>query len=313
MADDYYQILGVSRNASEDEINKAYRKLAKIHHPDLSDDKEAAKEKFKKIQQAHDVLTDPKKKKLYDKYGDRFEQIPESAYDQASEMNFDGMFGGGGGAGGFEDILRQFSGGGFGGGGFSGDPFAQAQQPRRKARGRSIQKELAVPFSTAVLGGQAQVTVQRPSGKSEEITVKIPSGIESGKKIRLKGQGNPSVHGGQPGDILITVNVARHPSFRRNGLNLEVLVPVSFVEAALGAKVEIPTPHGTTVLSIPPNSSSGKRLRLRGLGIKGDKDGDLIVILSVVLPETIDEAAQETIRKLGEDLDFGDPRSDLAW
>ena len=319
MAEDYYEILGVTRNASEEEIQKAYRKLARKFHPDLSDDKEKAKEKFQKVQHAHDVLSDPKKRKLYDQFGDRYDQIPEGAFDQASANDFSQFFGGGGGGRGasFEDILRQFGGGG--GFSFEGhDPaagFGPRTQTQRQQRGRSVHKEISVPFSTCVLGGYAQISVQRPDGSTEDLTVKIPQGIESGKKIRLRGQGNPSVRGGAPGDILITVKVAPHPTYTRTGDSLEIEIPVTFGEAALGAKIEIPTPYGITKVTIPPGSTTGRRLRLKGLGIKNANGnvGDLIAEVKVVMPSEFDEESKLLIKQLSDRLDIEDPRSHLRW
>ena len=267
MAEDYYKILGVSRDASDEEIQKAYRKLARKYHPDLTDDKEAAKRNFQKVQQAYDVLSDKKKRDMYDQLGPDFERYAAAgagpgAGPGGQQMDIDlndlfrggSPFGGGGsasfGGGGFEDILRQFGGGGFGQAGTTG------QAGPMPTPDLDIQQEVTVPFSTIVLGGQHQITLQRGSGKTEELQFKVPAGIEDGKKIRLRGQGR--FYEGQRGDLLIKVKSAPHPVYRRQGMNLLVELPITFTEAALGAKVDLPTPHGTISVTIPAGSSSGK-------------------------------------------------------
>ena len=301
MADDYYQILEVPRNASAEEIDKAYRRLAKQHHPDLSDDKERAKEKFQKVQSAYDVLSDPKKRKLYDKFGANYEAMQNAQAGggnpfQGGDMDIDfsqifGSGGGGAGGNGMEDIFRQF-GGAFGG-------FGAGAQPRARARkGRDAQQELMIPFQTSVLGGKASVTVQTDNGKQEQITVNIPAGIEDGKKIRLREQGYASPNGGKRGDLFVIVKVAPHPHFVRQGRNLQLKLPVTLREAVLGAKVEIPTPKGKTTMTIPQGSNSGRRLRLKGLGVvTASGTGDLIVELQIVIPDSINDESKELIEQ----------------
>ena len=289
MADDYYQVLGLSRGASADEIHKAHKKLARKYHPDLHEDaddreKKRAKEQFQKVQQAYDVLSDPEKRKMYDQFGPEFERMGGGGNpfgggggggnpfggggagggSGGAEFDFSQLFGGGGG--GMEDILRQMGGGGRAGGG--GNPFGGGRQPGPPPQPQAVEQEITIPFSVAVQGGQHQVSFQRRNGKVDNITVKIPQGIESGKKIRLRGQGQSSRPGGDRGDLLIVVKVASHPSFTRSGLNLSVTVPISLMEAANGAKVDLPTPHGTVALSVPPGTSSGKSLRLKGMGVR---------------------------------------------
>ena len=167
-------------------------------------------------------------------------------------------------------------------------------------RGADVRHELEVPFQSAVTGGQAQLTVQRPSGKVETITVKIPAGIGDGKVIRLRGQGEEGVGGGSSGDLLITVRVSPHPFFERRGDDLQVVVPVTLAEAALGAKVDVPTPKGLITLKVPPGTSSGKRLRVKGHGVprRNGEAGDLLAIVQITLPETIDEESQDFFRRL---------------
>lgn len=322
MNEDYYKVLGVNRNASEADIQKAYRKLARKYHPDVADDPEAAKEKFQQIQQAYDVLHDAEKREMYDRYGASFEQMggggPQARWQshpggggatvQFDDIDFSQLFGGGGpasggGGGPFEQIFRQFNQGG-------GGPRARP----RPQRGADLAHELTVPFQTAVQGGEARVTVRRPGGKVETIAVKIPAGIEDGKKIRLRGQGEPSSSGGEAGDLLITVHVADHSYFSRRGNDLEVDVPVTLAEAALGGKVDIPTPKGTISLTVPPNTSSGKRLRLKGLGISpaSGAAGDLYAVINIVLPKEFDSESLKLIRELDDKTSFN-PRAELRW
>ncbi len=323
MADeDYYKTLGVAKSASRDEIQKAYRKLARKFHPDLHADeeekvREKAKQSFQKVQQAYDVLSDPKKRQMYDQMGPGFEQMGGgnpfggggNPFGAAGEgIDLSQLFGGGGGGGGFPDIFAQMGGGSPTGG--------RGQRGRSQAapKGADVEQEITVPFATAILGGQHQVSLQRRSGKVDRIDVKIPAGIESNKKIRLRGQGNESPAGGPGGDLLITVKIAQHPVYSRKGMNLQVSVPINLLEAVEGAKIDIPTPYGTVAIKVPPNSSSGKALRLKGMGIKGkNRSGDLIATLQIALPAEISPADLERLKQLEEDWTDDTLRSDLTW
>jgi len=326
MSEDYYKVLGVSRDASKADIEKAYRGLARKYHPDMNPDDASAKTKFQEVQKAFDVLSNPEKRELFDRYGSSFESM--------------GGGGPGGGAGpggatytwtgaggpGFEGFdFSQFFGeryGGSGGGNPFGDVFggtaergrSRSRSRSRNVRGSDILHELKVPFQTAIVGGQAQLSVKRADGRVETITVKIPPGIEDGKKIRLRGQGESSPTGdGESGDILITVRVSPHPSYTRRGNNLEARVPVTVAEAALGAKIDLPTPYGTIKLSVPPGSSSGTRLRVKGFGIRGGEgQGDLLADVQIVLPEKIEGETRELMEKLAA-LNTEDPRRHLQW
>lgn len=215
-----------------------------------------------------------------------------------------------------EDLLRQFTGSGFGsgGGGFEGSP-----QPRRRGRrsptpGADLQHDLEVPFRTAVTGGEATIRIRRPHGEVETITVKIPAGIEDGKSIRLRGQGDPSPNGGPAGDLLVTIHVGSHQHFRRDGLDLTVEVPVTLAEAALGAKVDVPTPHGTITMTIPPGTSSGRKIRAKGYGIRAKEGerGDLYAEILIAVPKQVDDASADLIRKLEARLKQF-PREELSW
>jgi len=327
MEEDYYKVLGVSRSASDEEIQKAYRSLARKYHPDLADDKEAAKEKFQKVQQAYDVLSDAEKRKMYDQFGHDFESIRQGGgqpFRQTGgrggpEIDISQLFGGGG-ADGLEDILRQFGGQGFGGQGFGGagprGGRGRGQRaPRAPVKGQDVEQSLTVPFQTAVIGGKANVSVRRPDGKIEEISITIPAGIEDGKRIRLREQGHPSPNNGPKGDLFVVIKVAKHPVFTRHGNNLELHLPISFREAVLGCKVEIPTPYGTTTLSVPPGSSSGRRLRLKEMGVKpkAGEPGDLFVELQIVVPKTIDDATKKLVEQFEQAAPVTGLRRELIW
>lgn len=317
MADeDYYKVLGVAKNASADKIQKAYRKLARKYHPDLHADqeekvRERAKQQFQKVQQAYDVLSDAKKRQMYDQLGPNFEQMGGGNPFGGGSNPFGGGAGGidlsqvfGGGGGGFEDILRQM-----GGAGQMGPGRGRQAAP---SKGRDVEQEITVPFATAVLGGQHQVSLQRNNGKVDKIDVKIPAGIDSGKKIRLRGQGQSA--GGPPGDLMITVNVAPHPNYTRKGLNLHVTVPITLMEAAEGAAIDLPTPHGTVSLKVPAGTSSGKSLRLKGMGIKGiSSSGDLIAVIQIMVPDEVLPDDLEVLKGLDDRWGNSATRSDLTW
>ncbi|MGE0758379.1 MAG: DnaJ C-terminal domain-containing protein [Pirellulaceae bacterium] len=322
MDEDFYKVLGINRNATADDIQKAYRKLARKYHPDVNPDKNA-KEKFQQVQRAYDVLNDPEKREMYDRYGSSFESAgagpgpgpggggwrTQSGSGGFEGFDFTRMFGGGGEAppfeGPFADIFQQFA-------------AAQEAPPTRRGgrsrRGADLQHELTVPFHSAVKGGEARLVVRRPTGKEETIDVKIPAGVEDGQVIRLRGQGEAGSRNGTPGDLLIRIHVAPHPLFRRKGLDLELDVPVTVAEAALGAKIDIPTPHGIIALKVPPACSSGKRLRLKGQGIhrRDDTRGDLYAVIQIALPATLDPAAVDLIKRLAAEQPYA-PRTDLKW
>lgn len=314
MEEDYYKVLGLKRDASQADIQRAYRKLARKYHPDMNPNDQQAKERFQRVQHAYDVLGTPQKREMYDRYGSSFESAgggpgggqtrtyqwggPGGGFE---DIDF-GQFFGQRGTESFADIFRQF-------GGKRGQARRRGSQP-----GSDVHQQINVPFRTAIEGGDATLTVARPGGNLETISAKIPPGIEDGKKIRLRGQGQPSPTGGKSGDLLITVRVASHPYFARRGQDLEVTVPVTLAEAAIGAKVDVPTPKGVITLTVPPGTSSGRRLRVKGHGVPaaGGKPGDLYAVLRLVLPKDLDEQAKQQIREIDARHPLS-PRDELRW
>ena len=325
MADDYYKTLGVSRNASQADIQKAYRDLARKHHPDMNPDDKSATKKFQQVQRAFDVLNNPEKRELYDRYGSSFETMGPGGPQGAPWGTGPGgaQFHPGPGGAGVEDVdFSQFFGERFGeeGGGL-GDIFSQfrraaggARAGASRRRSADIVHELEIPFNTSILGGEVQLSVQRPSGKTENIMVKIPAGIEDGKKIRVRGQGEPAAARGTPGDILITIHVTPHPFFTRKGNHLHVRIPLTVGEAAAGAKVDVPTPTGTVTLTIPPGTSSGAKFRVKGHGVTAGHaaPGDLIAEAQIILPKRLEEADRDFLKQLDQRYSLN-PRQNLRW
>ncbi len=310
---DYYKTLGVARTASEAEIQKAYRDLARKYHPDMNPNDAKAKAKFQEVQQAYDVLRDAERREKYDRYGTSYEQMEGgSAYGNAqfNEIDISELFGGRGGSGGeafgFGDIFRQFA------GGAGPQPGARRgrQMPRR---GENLRHEVRVPFVKAVAGGKAHVAVRRGDGKVETLEVSIPAGIADGEKMKLRGQGQPSPNGGESGDLVITVRVEPHAHFERSGNNLSLHLPITLAEAAAGAKVDVPTPHGTASVTIPKNASSGKRLRLKGQGVRSKSGtGDLLVELQIVLPDDLSDEDTKKLQEVSKRY-TQTPRREIRW
>jgi len=300
MPADYYDVLGVKKGASEDEIKKAYRKLARQYHPDRNPGDKQAEAKFKELQQAYDVLSDKKKRAQYDQFGTAG---PEAGF---------GGFGGHPGAGGTtfrwqtgdgaefdpSDILNQVFGGGLGGAGF-GRRARGGARARQAPPAEAYETEVTIPFTTAALGGSIDLRID-----GRELTVKVPAGMEDGKKLRLQGQ----APGG--GDLEVVIHIQPHPYFRREGNDIILEVPLSLPEAVLGTKVDVPTLDGTHLsVKIPPGTSSGTRLRLRNRGIKG---GDQYIETKVVVPAPKDDRSRELIEELAR-LNPQNPRAGLGW
>ncbi len=297
---DYYKTLGVPRTASTDEIKKAFRKLARTHHPDAGGDEA----KFKELNEAYEVLSDDKKRKLYDQYGTANEnQIPQGWGGGA--VNVEDIFGGGGGGfGSWADILESIrrgegafgtewdfgGGGGFGGG---------ARQPRPR-KGQDMNVTLNVSFDEAFKGAEKRVTVRVPGrGESETLTVKIPAGAVDGGRLRFKGKGGPGEAGGAAGDLLITTKIDEHPHYRRKGADVLMDVPVSVAEAALGASIVVPAPDGTKVrVKVPKGTQDNTVLSIKGKGapkVKGQGSGDLKITVNVVVPTAMNDGQKKAM------------------
>jgi len=318
MADDHYQVLGVSRTATAEDIRKAYRDLARKYHPDLHPDDAAAKEQFKKVQTAFDVLNDPSKREMYDRYGSSFEGVGGGG--GWSPQGQAGPFPGSG-QGGAEIDLESLFGGGFadlfGGGG--GGRSRRTGRGRRAAAmpGEDLSATISVPFKLAIDGGKTDVRIDR-DGRGETISVTIPQGLPDGARMRLRGQGRPGSSGGSAGDLLLQVRVEPHPLFRRDGDTLLVSLPVAVSEAIAGAKVDLPTPWGTISLRIPPGTSSGKKLRAAGMGVRhaNGAKGDLIASVEIALPAGGDGPATEALleaARAAETAAGQSPRAGLVW
>jgi curved DNA-binding protein len=323
---DYYEVLGVARDATPEAIKKAYRSLARKHHPDVNPGDKAAEKQFKEVQQAYDVLSDTEKRSLYDRYGAAGFQGMGAAGPRTSASEWTARFGEPGGE--TVDFSEFF--GSFGQqGGFGGEPGAEggagifedllgrmrggrgAAKPRG---GRSVEASLSIPFLTAVRGGETSIEVQRGDGRRESLVVKIPPGVDTGARLRLKGQGEPGPKGTPAGDMTIEITVEPHPYFKRDGRNLQVEVPVSVSEAVLGAKIEVPSLDGMKSMTIPPGSSSGQKLRLKGQGVPasgGKPEGDLFVVLKITVPKNIDEAGKRLIQEFADHVKQQNPRAGL--
>ncbi|HEU4385121.1 MAG TPA: J domain-containing protein [Anaeromyxobacteraceae bacterium] len=311
---DLYDVLGVARGATTDDIKKAYRRLAKKYHPDLNPGNKPAEEKFKEITAASEVLSDPKRRALYDEFGPDslrtgFDEKKAEAYRQWKRQGAE--------RGGIPFDLGDFERvevGGFGPfdfGSIFGDMFGRGRgrgRPGPPVSGADAAAEIEVDLREAVLGGEREIRVDR-----RRLRVKIPPGVSDGSRIRLAGQGEPGGYGAEPGDLYLTVRLREHPILRREGKDLVIDLPVTVPEAVLGAEVTLPTFEGPVLLRIAPGTQGGTRLRLRGKGLpdlKGGPRGDLHAVVNIVLPEG-GEPLKRAARSL-EDLYKGDPRRGLS-
>ena len=320
---DFYKVLGVSKDVTPADLKKAYRKLARKYHPDSNPGNPAAEAKFKEISEAHSVIGDPAQRKEYDAVramggGARFTAPGGGGSQQGGGFDdvFGGMFGGGARQqgysyqqqGGFDDLLGGMFGRGGGGGGF-GTSTGGFRGYGGPTRGRDVVASTTVDFITATHGDQ--ITLQTQDGRA--IKVRIPAGVADGQKIKLRGQGQHSPDGGEAGDIVLTVTVRKHPVFERDGLNLRLHVPVTFVEAALGATIEVPTLGGAPVkLRIAPGTPSGRVLRVKGRGVVTPKGtGDLLAEVQVAVPSHLSKDAEEKLAAFAAALPDENPRDEL--
>ena len=315
---DFYKVLGVSKDATDAELKKTYRKLARQFHPDSNPGDAAAEARFKEISEAYSVLSDKEQRQEYDQVramgsGARFTAGGPGAQGGFEDV-FGGMFnqGGGGqrvrfgqGGGGFEDIL----GGMFGGGGGFGQSTGGYRGFGGPTKGRDVTASTTLDFTTAIAGD----TVKLSQGNGRPVNVRIPAGVADGQKIRLRGRGEPSPDGGEAGDLVVTVTVRKHPVFERDGQNLRLDVPVTFVEAALGATIQVPTLGGDPVkLKVAPGTPSGRVLRVKGRGVTTKNGtGDLLATVQVAVPSHLSDKAREAVEALAEALPDEDPREDL--
>jgi curved DNA-binding protein len=286
MATDLYKELGVSKTASPEEIKKVYKKLAGQLHPDKNPGDQKVEARFKAVNRAYQVLNDPDKRRQYDEFGEEslregFNAAAARAYRNAAHaagarrargggINFEDLAGGGGNAG-FGDLLGDL----FGGGG-------RGRRGSVGAKGSDVASEVAIDFVSAIRGAELRLRVQ---DGGEEVTVRVPPGAGDGDKVRVAGHGAPSMMGGPPGDLVISVRVNPHPFFERDGLDLYLNLPITVAEAHHGAKVRVPTPDGPVTLSVPKHAQSGQEARLKAKGVKrAGKQGDLYVRFLVKLP-----------------------------
>lgn len=382
MARDYYETLGIKRNASAEEIRKAYRRLARKYHPDLNPGDKAAEERFKQIQEAYDVLGDPKKREMYDRFGFYSERAHPSGAGGPFEtgrgtgfdfsgFDFSDLFSRAGGraetggfASSFSDLFSQF---------FGRTTKRQAQQAPEK--GADLEYALSVDFWQAIRGTQVRLKINRHEAcaacggtgsvggtrtvcpecngsgsvyqmagamrfsltcprcegrgflrnacpvchgdgrtvQAEEVEVRIPAGVKSGDRLRVAGKGNAGTMGGPPGDLYITVRVEPHPFFEREGDDIKIRIPITVWEAALGAKIEVPTIDGRALLKIPQGTQTGQKFRLREKGVFNSRKGlrgDQIVEVEVLAPSPRDERTRSLLRELAE-LHTEDPRAEI--
>ena len=316
---DFYKVLGVSKDADEATIKKAYRKLARTWHPDQNKGNPEAEERFKEIGEAYTVLSNPEQRQQYD----AIRAMGAGGFrggaggGGASGVNFEDIFGAfGGGNGGnvrfstsgggaginLDDILGAF--GGFGGGSSRGSsPYQQAPQ-----KGEDLHASTRITLKQSLSGVNIKLAV---SGKP--MTVKVPKGIKDGQSVRLRGKGKASINGGSAGDLIVTIHVEEDPVYSREGNDLRMTLPVTFAEATLGAKVEVPLIDGSTVtVKVPAGSDSGRTLRLKGRGVTTKKEtGDLLATISVVVPKDLTPEQLDSIKSLADSLDQSDPRAEL--
>ncbi len=360
--DDYYKVLNVKRDAPVAEIKKAYRKLARKYHPDVNPGDKQAEERFKKISEAYDVLSDPKKREIYDNYGTYSENFHPGAGPSGAGFDFSGFDFSNFGTSGFSDIFSQIFVGG-------------ESRPTQSQKGEDLEYQISLGFNEALKGLQSRISYTRQevcpdcsgkgqsgtgsrtcpgcrgSGKvgqssgrlqfsstcpqcggrgeigrkcsrcgaegrvqkTENLEIKIPAGVQTGSRIRFAAKGNAGIHGAPPGDLYIVATVAGHPFFERVGDNIYCKVPITVSEAALGAKIEVPTVEGRAVVKIPPGTQSGQKFRLREKGapsLRAATRGDQFVEVKIVLPRIADERSKELLKEFAR-LNPEDPRKNI--
>lgn len=327
---DYYSTLGLKKDASQDDIQKAYRKLARKFHPDVNKDPQA-EVKFKEIGEAYEVLKDPDKRKKYDQFGSAWTRAQQGGGPppgwEGIPFDFEGFdFGGlggrgggfqGGGAEGFSSFFEMLFGaggpagrrarGGAGAGGPAGFGGVGGMGGRGRGRGGDTEATIQISLEEAVRGGTREITVSDPStGQRQTLSVRIPEGVRAGQKIRLAGKGQPSFDGSPAGDLLLKIEILPDPRFRVEGSDLHTTVPVTPWEAALGGEAEVETPTGRLRVRIPAGSSSGRKIRLRerGLSAGGGAKGDLFAEIRIMVPEQLSDRERALFEELAEASGF---------
>lgn len=309
MPRDYYEVLGVDRKASEEELKKAYRKLARQYHPDRNPGDKQAEQKFKEVQEAFDILSDKTKRDQFDRFGFVGPNGEGGPFAGGNPFGRNNPFGGSGGGQEFqfdpsnlESILRQFGAGGAGHGADLGGMFGGSGSRGKKRRSEpapASEAEANIPFTRAALGGTVSLSID-----GNRVDIKIPAGIEDGKKLRLAGQGS------QGSDLLLKIKIDPHPFFLREGNNIILPVPVGVTEAILGTKIDVPTLDGQQItMKVPAGTSSGTRLRIRGKGING---GDQLIEIKIQVPTTINDRSKEILEEFAR-LNPQNPRENVAW
>jgi curved DNA-binding protein len=305
---DYYKTLGVARDAGRDEIKRAYRRLARKYHPDVSKEPDA-EARFKEINEAHEVLSDAEKRAAYDALGSNWRAGQDFRPPPGAGASHDEFHFGPEDAAEFSDFFSSLF-----GREFHADTH---EQPRRHGRDQSIR--IGVDLEDAYRGGTRQVRLELPemgadgriSTRTRTLNVRIPAGVTQGRQIRLAGQGAQGVKGGKPGDLYLEIDFNPHPLYTAEGKDIHLRLPIAPWEAALGASVSVPTLGGTVNLKVPPGSQSGQRLRLKGRGLPGDPPGDELVTLEIVTPPATTESAKEVYRQMAERLNFN-PRAEMG-
>ncbi|MBI4319853.1 MAG: J domain-containing protein [Chloroflexi bacterium] len=294
---DYYQVLGVARNASEKEIRQAYRKAARKYHPDVNPGNKQAEAQFKEIQRAYEVLGDPDKRAKYDKYGEAWERIDQQGgfgqgFSREYPGGFEYDFNTGRDSFDLGDIFDRYFGGG-----------SRAGATRRQRKGEDVEYPVEVTLEEAYNGTQRLLQVQAPNAPGKRLEVKVPPGVRDGSRVRVAGEGGPGVAGGANGDLYLVVTVRPHPVFERKGDDLYEDVQVPLLTAILGGEVRIPTLKGDLALKVPPETQNGRVFRLAGQGMPhlgGNVKGDLFAKVRVVLPTELSAREKELFQQLAE-------------
>ncbi len=312
---DYYEILGVSETATQDEIKRAYRKKARMYHPDVSSESNA-EEKFKEANEAHEALRDEKRRAEYDqlkKHGYR----KGDDFQQPHRGNAGGGFnpGGFGGGGEFGDFFESIFGAAAGGGGFGRQGqhagFGQAGARRRPQQGDDIKLRVMVALENAYGGGKTNLKIPAGAGQAAKtLSVKIPAGVIDGRQLRLRSQGRPGLNGGPAGDLIVTIKLKKHQFFEAHGADITLNLPITPHESATGLKLSVPTLGGEVAMVIPANTAGGTRLRLRGRGLPVSPAGDQYVVVQVQVPEILTEQALDLLKQFDEETQ-ANPREHL--